>query len=115
MGNPLACAVALENLTLLESYDWAARVFAIEAQLKQELAPCRDLPAVKDVRVLGAIGVVELHNPVDLAAVQPEFVSQGVWLRPFGRLIYTMPPYIIEPQPLMQITAAINSITAGLS
>ncbi len=115
MGNPLACAVALENLNVLESYDWANRVFAIEAQLKQELAPCRDLPAVKDVRVLGAIGVVELHAPVDLAAVQPEFVSQGVWLRPFGRLIYTMPPYIIEPQPLRQITAAINSITAGLS
>ncbi len=110
MGNPLACAVALENLTLLESYDWAARISAIEAQLKRELAPCRDLPAVKDVRVLGAIGVVELHEPVDMAAVQPQFVQHGVWLRPFGRLVYTMPPYIIEPEQLEQITQAIYTV-----
>ncbi|WP_017300601.1 adenosylmethionine--8-amino-7-oxononanoate transaminase [Nodosilinea nodulosa] len=115
MANPLACAVALENLHLLESYDWTARVFAIEAQLKRELAPCRDLPAVKEVRVLGAIGVVELHEPVDMAVVQPQFVAQGVWLRPFGRLIYTMPPYIVEPTQLGQITAAIASVVAGLS
>ncbi|MGG6240685.1 adenosylmethionine--8-amino-7-oxononanoate transaminase [Nodosilinea sp. AN01ver1] len=114
MGNPLACAVALENLNLLESYDWAARVAAIEAQLKQGLAPCRNLPAVKDVRVLGAIGVVELHDPVDMAVVQPQFVSQGVWLRPFGRLIYTMPPYIIEPAQLRQITESIYSVVAEL-
>ncbi|WOD41108.1 adenosylmethionine--8-amino-7-oxononanoate transaminase [Nodosilinea sp. E11] len=110
MGNPLACAVALENLTLLESYDWATKIFAIEAQLKRELAPCRDLPAVKDVRVLGAIGVVELHEPVDLAVVQPQFVAQGVWLRPFGRLVYTMPPYIVEPEQLKQITQAIYEV-----
>ncbi|MGB3200065.1 MAG: adenosylmethionine--8-amino-7-oxononanoate transaminase [Nodosilinea sp.] len=115
MGNPLACAVALENLTLLESYDWAARISTIEAQLKQELAPCRDLPAVKDVRVLGAIGVVELHDPVDMAVVQPQFVDRGVWLRPFGRLIYTMPSYIIEPLPLRKITEAIYSVVAGLA
>jgi adenosylmethionine-8-amino-7-oxononanoate aminotransferase len=114
MGNPLACAVALENLNLLESYDWAARVATIEAQLKQELAPCRDLPAVRDVRVLGAIGVVELHNPVDMAVVQPQLVALGVWLRPFGRLIYTMPPYIVEPPQLKQITQAIYSVVAGL-
>ncbi len=110
MGNPLACAVALENLNLLESYDWATRIQAIETQLKQELAPCRDLPAVKDVRVLGAIGVVELHEPVDMAVVQPQFVQHGVWLRPFGRLVYTMPPYIIEPEQLRQITQAIYAI-----
>ncbi|HSM82539.1 MAG TPA: adenosylmethionine--8-amino-7-oxononanoate transaminase [Nodosilinea sp.] len=107
MGNPLACAVALENLALLESYDWAASITAIEAQLKRELAPCRTLPAVKDVRVLGAIGVVELHEPVDMAVVQPQLVAQGVWLRPFGRLVYTMPPYIVEPEQLQQITQAI--------
>jgi adenosylmethionine-8-amino-7-oxononanoate aminotransferase len=115
MANPLACAVALENLHLLASYDWAERVAAIAQQLEAELAPCRDLPAVKAVRVLGAIGVVELHQPVDMAVVQPQFVAQGVWLRPFGRLIYTMPPYIIEPPQLQQITAAIATVVAGLT
>ncbi|MGB3137655.1 MAG: adenosylmethionine--8-amino-7-oxononanoate transaminase [Nodosilinea sp.] len=115
MGNPLACAVALENLNVLESYDWAARISAIEAQLVQELAPCRQLPAVKDVRVLGAIGVVELHQPVDMAVVQPQFLAQGVWLRPFGRLIYTMPPYIIDSLQLRQITKAVYSVVASLS
>ncbi len=115
MANPLACAVALENLNLLASYDWAGRVAAIAQQLAQELAPCQDLPAVKAVRVLGAIGVVELHQPVDMGMVQPQFVAQGVWLRPFGRLIYTMPPYIIEPQQLRQITAAIATVVAGLT
>jgi adenosylmethionine-8-amino-7-oxononanoate aminotransferase len=114
MANPLACAVALENLNLLASYDWAGRVAAIAQQLTVELAPCRDLPAVKEVRVLGAIGVVELHQPVDMAVVQPQFVAQGVWLRPFGRLIYTMPPYIIEPQQLGQITKAIGTVVASL-
>ncbi|MGI8933141.1 MAG: adenosylmethionine--8-amino-7-oxononanoate transaminase, partial [Phormidesmis sp.] len=88
MGNPLACAVALENLNLLESYDWQAKVAEIESQLKKELEPCRSLEAVKDVRVLGAIAAVELHQPVDMAVVQPQFVEQGVWLRPFGRLLY---------------------------
>lgn len=114
MANPLACAVALENLNLLVSYDWAEQVRRIAQQLTVELSPCRDLPAVKAVRVLGAIGVVELHQPVDMAIVQPQFVSQGVWLRPFGRLIYTMPPYIIEPQQLRQITAAIGTVVARL-
>ncbi|MFZ4640287.1 MAG: adenosylmethionine--8-amino-7-oxononanoate transaminase [Nodosilinea sp.] len=114
MANPLACAVALENLNLLESYDWAARVGAIAHQLARELEPCRQAAAVKDVRVLGAIGVVELHQPVDMAWVQPQFVAQGVWLRPFGRLIYTMPPYLIEPQELSQITTAISTVVGDL-
>lgn len=114
MANPLACAVALENLAILDSYDWAARIAQIEDQLKRELAPCRDLPAVRDVRVLGAIGVIELHQPVDMAVVQPQFVAQGVWLRPFGRLIYTMPPYVIEPEELRQITQAIHTVASSL-
>jgi adenosylmethionine---8-amino-7-oxononanoate aminotransferase len=114
MGNPLACAVALANLNLLESYDWRSRIQAIAAQLTAELAICRDLPAVKDVRVFGAIGVIELHQPVDIAQVQPQFVEAGVWLRPFGRLIYTMPPYIIQPNELTQVTQAIAQIVAKL-
>lgn len=114
MANPLACAVAVENLTLLESYDWRSTIRAIESQLNAELAPCRDLAAVKDVRVLGAIGVVELHEPVDMAVIQPRFVEEGVWLRPFGRLIYTMPPYIIQPAELTAITQAIYTIVAQM-
>jgi adenosylmethionine---8-amino-7-oxononanoate aminotransferase len=110
MANPLACAVAFANLTLLESYDWQATIRSIEAQLSAELAPCRSLAAVKDVRVLGAIGVVELHEPVDMQEIQPRFVDAGVWLRPFGRLIYTMPPYIIQPTELTAITSAIYQI-----
>lgn len=114
MANPLACAVSLENLAILESYDWAATVAAIEAELKQGLAPCRQLSTVKDVRVLGAIGVVELHQPVEMKTVQPQFVEQGVWLRPFGRLIYTMPPYIASPQQLQAITQAIYRVVSTL-
>ncbi len=114
MGNPLACAVALENLNLLESYDWQAKVVAIESQLKKELEPCRSLKAVKDVRVLGAIATVELHQPVDMAVVQPQFVEKGVWLRPFGRLLYTMPPYIIQPAELRAVTTAIYEVAKTL-
>ena len=110
MANPLACAVALENLTLLESYDWQSTIRSIETQLRAELEPCRSLAAVKDVRVLGAIGVVELHDPVNMQEIQPHFVAEGVWLRPFGRLIYTMPPYIIQPSELNAITSAIYKI-----
>jgi adenosylmethionine---8-amino-7-oxononanoate aminotransferase len=114
MANPLACAVSLANLALLESYDLRSTIRAIEAQLKAELEPCRNLAAVRDVRVLGAIGVVELHAPVDMQAIQPRFVDEGVWLRPFGRLIYTMPPYIIQPSELAQITRAIYRVVATL-
>ena len=114
MGNPLACAVSLENLKLLASYDWQAAVETIETGLKQGLEPCRTMTAVKDVRVLGAIGVVELHQPVDLQKVQPLFVAHGVWLRPFGRLVYTMPPYIIQPEQLETLTSAICSVVRTL-
>ncbi len=115
MGNPLACAVSLANLKLLESYDWQTKIAQIEAQLTQELAPCRTLAAVRDVRVLGAIAAVELHHPVDMAIVQPSFVEKGVWLRPFGRLLYTMPPYIIQPEELSMITAAIYAVATEIS
>jgi adenosylmethionine---8-amino-7-oxononanoate aminotransferase len=114
MANPLACAVSLENLVLLESYDWPSTIQTIASQLQAELEPCRSLAAVKDVRVLGAIGVVELHAPVNMQVIQPRFVQEGVWLRPFGRLIYTMPPYIIQPSELNVITSAIYKTVAQI-
>jgi adenosylmethionine---8-amino-7-oxononanoate aminotransferase len=114
MANPLACAVSLANLELLESYDWRSTIRSIASQLTTELEPCRSLAAVKDVRVLGAIGVVELHAPVNMQVIQPRFVDEGVWLRPFGRLIYTMPPYIIQSSELAQITSAIYKVVSSI-
>lgn len=107
MGNPLACSVAVASIRLLLSSQWQERVRHIEEQLKNELKPCADFPHVKDVRVLGAIGVVEMDRPIDITRAQKRFVEQGVWIRPFGKTVYTMPPYIIEKKDLQHVTRAI--------
>ena len=108
MANPLAAAVAATSIDLLSSSPWEERITRIESQLKNELAEYTEHPSVKDVRVLGAIGVVELHEPVSVAAAQKRFVDAGVWIRPFGTLVYLMPPYIIEPEDLTRLTSAIG-------
>lgn len=107
MANPLACAVACASIEKLTSSPWNARVSAIERQLKEELAPAAALEHTADVRILGTIGVVELTRPVNMPLIQDRFVEQGVWIRPFGRLVYLMPPYVIEPPDLARLSAAI--------
>lgn len=110
MGNPLACCAGLASINLLLDSPWQSRIKKIEQLLKIGLEPCRQFKQVKDVRVLGAIGVVELHHPVDIKIIQPQFVEAGVWVRPFNRLIYLMPPYIIGNNELNILTHAVTTI-----
>jgi adenosylmethionine-8-amino-7-oxononanoate aminotransferase len=114
MGNPLACAVANASIDLLLAQDWQNRIARIEAALENGLAPCRNLPGVTEVRVLGAIGVVEMQSAVPMREIQRRFVDSGVWVRPFGRLIYLMPPYVISDAQLTQLCAATCQVVAGL-
>lgn len=113
MANPLACAVALQSLELLVQSPWQQRIQQIERGLKKGLEPCNAFEQVADVRVLGAIGVVELKEPVDMKIIQPQFVEAGVWVRPFGRLVYVMPPYVMTPDDIEMLTAAIVSVVGS--
>lgn len=111
MANPLACAVANASLALLEANDWQRQVQFIEQQLTNELEVCASLNAVNKVRVLGAIGVVETHKPVDMKKMVPAFVERGVWVRPFVNRVYVMPPYCISAQELSRVTTAMIEVT----
>ncbi len=118
MGNPLACRAALASLELFETEPRLQQVGQIAAQLESELAPARDIKGVRDVRVRGALGVIELATPPDGAAlnhIKHRFVQEGVWIRPFGNIIYTMPPFIIEAAELRRITAAMVKITEEIA
>ncbi|TLF81092.1 adenosylmethionine--8-amino-7-oxononanoate transaminase [Nocardia cyriacigeorgica] len=106
MGNPLACAIAVASIELLLSRDWQGEVKRIEGELESGLAPARELPAVTEVRVLGAIGVIELDHPVDMRAATDAAVGAGAWLRPFRNLIYCMPPFISSTGDIATITSA---------
>ncbi|TDP27877.1 adenosylmethionine--8-amino-7-oxononanoate transaminase [Nocardia ignorata] len=109
MGNPLACAVAVASIELLRSRDWRGEVARIESELREGLAPIAELPGVVDVRVLGAIGVVELAELVDMRAATDAAVDAGAWLRPFRNLVYTMPPFISSSADIASITGAVQA------
>ena len=111
MGNPLACAAANASLSLLDNGQWQSNVARIEAQLTKELiAPLQDNPHIEDVRVLGAIGVVELKRPVNQAKIQKYFVDHGVWIRPFNKLVYIMPPFVTNEAELAQLTSTLVNL-----
>lgn len=110
MANPLACAVALASVKLLLNSPWEERLANIETKLKEGLSPCAKLDKVNEVRVLGGIGVVELHEAVNMAEIQGRFVEQGVWVRPFGKLVYVMPPYVMSDDELAKLCQAIHHV-----
>ena len=114
MANPLACATALASLKLLLDSPWQATVRNIEQTLATGLQACQQYGHVKDVRVLGAIGVIELHQAIDLKTLQPKFVDAGVWVRPFNKLIYLMPPFIISDEELNSLIDAVCQVVAEL-
>ncbi len=114
MGNPLACHLALASIDLLLNTPWRNRIDDIAMLLRNGLSRCRALPNVADVRVFGGIGVVEMKEPVDMVALPNAFVAQGVWIRPFGRLVYVMPPYVISKDDLERLTDAIYAVLSAV-
>lgn len=112
MANPLACAVANASIDLLLNSNWQEKVAAISQQLREELAPCKEFSYVTDVRVLGAIGVVELADDIDTSKLLPLFVEHGVWIRPFGKIVYLMPPFVINSEQLSRLTSAVLKVVA---
>lgn len=115
MANPLACATAIASIRLLLSQPWQHTVQRLQAELAAGLAPARSLPNVAQVRTLGAIGVIELKEAVDLRKVQPLFVERGVWVRPFGKLVYAMPPYVMGSADVGTLTSAMVDVVAQLA
>lgn len=115
MANPLACAVALKSTQLLLAQDWQANIQRIEMILKQQLTPLAQLEGIADVRVLGAIGVVELNFNVDMKTLQQQFVECGIWVRPFGKLVYVMPPYVITSDELNYLLAQLIAVVKNMS
>jgi adenosylmethionine-8-amino-7-oxononanoate aminotransferase len=114
MANPLACAVAVKSTEMLISQDWQANIQRIQQQLSIHLQPLAQLDYVKDVRVLGAIGVVELSFNIDMKTLQQEFVRRGIWIRPFGKLVYVMPPYIISEQELATLLEQLVEVVKNI-
>jgi len=115
MANALACAVSVASVELLLAGDWRASVRAIESGLRDGLSPAESMPGVADVRVLGAIGVIEMEQAVDLRIATPAALDHGVWLRPFRNLVYVMPPYICTPEEIAQITSAMVGVARALT
>ena len=114
MANPLACATAIASVQLLLSQPWQRNVERLQAELEAGLAPARDLDNVADVRTLGAIGVIELKEAVDMSVIQPMFVERGVWIRPFGKLVYAMPPYTMGTRDVNTLTQAMVGVVGAI-
>lgn len=114
MANPLALSAALGSLRVFESYDWQSRVHHIEDLMRQELCSLAESPLVREVRVLGAVGVVEMKQPVDTVSMQRFLTSEGVWLRPFGNIIYIYPPFVISDENLLKCTRSVRKLVSGM-